>query len=117
MAIVRRLLRINSLANMPDEKELHLTALSVGDVVFAGFPGEPFTEIGLGIKSKSPADFTVCSCCTNGSNGYFPTEEAFAAAGYERDASRFAPNVAKMLENTAIHVIDKLLYNSEVQNG
>jgi hypothetical protein len=45
--------RIVRAMSLPDEKELYVTAVSVGDVVFAGFPGEPFTQMGRDVKNAS----------------------------------------------------------------
>ena len=56
-----------------EEKELYLSALSVGDVVFAGYPGEPFTELGRYVKDNSKYKLTFISCCANGYEGYLPT--------------------------------------------
>ena len=51
--------RMVAVDKFPDEKELYLTAVSVGNVVFAGFPGEPFTDIGRGVKENSKFTLTI----------------------------------------------------------
>ncbi len=83
-------------------------ALRVGPLVFVGFPGEPFCETGLNIKEKSPMEMTVCTCRTNGSEGYFPTRRAFDGAGYERDYTKFGPNCAEKLEEAALALLEKM---------
>lgn len=106
---VTRAARIVKNAKGIDHFDIPVYGLRLGKIVFIGFPGEPFTEIGIEVKKHSSADFTVCSCCTNGAYGYFPTKEAFDAQGYERDSSRFSPNVAKALETTALTLIETLM--------
>ncbi len=100
--------RILKNMKVPDQFQIPVYGLRIGKIAFIGFPGEPFCEIGIGVKEKSPFPLTVCSCCTNGSYGYFPTAEAFATAGYEREASRYSPEVAEVLENTALRVAKAL---------
>lgn len=66
-----------------DVEELELQGISLGDLVFLGIPGEPFVEIGLAIKKKSPFNYTAIMALTNGYSGYIPTEKAFDEGGYE----------------------------------
>ncbi len=88
--------------------ELTITALQLGNIAFIGFPGEPFTEIGRQVKAQSKMDLTVCTCCTNGGEGYFPTKNAFAEKGYERSTSPFAHDVADVLIEGATQLIDDM---------
>ncbi|NMA07904.1 MAG: hypothetical protein GX929_02150 [Clostridiales bacterium] len=74
---------------------LRLSSVTAGDLAFAGIPGEPFTDVGRGIKEASPYSFTIPCCVTNGSEGYFPMYSAFAEGGYEARSSRFCPGVAE----------------------
>ena len=37
----------------------------------------------------------VCAVCTNGYEGYLPTEKAFAEGGYEAGSSLFTPTLEK----------------------
>ena len=76
---------------------LHMSAIAVGGVAFAGFPGEPFTDIGRGTRSASPFPVTIACCLVNGSEGYLPMYAAFAEGGYEAKNSNFKPGVAEQL--------------------
>ena len=81
-------------------------AAAIGDaVVFAGLPGEPFTEIGRAIKERSPFRMTFCTCLTNGSCGYFPVASAYAEGGYEARSSVFASTVADRLVKGAVALL------------
>ena len=87
--------RILLLANGPDSFVLPLSMIAIGDsVVFAGIPGEPFTDIGRTVRSRSPYKMTFCTCLTNGSCGYFPVSSAYDEGGYEARSSIFASSVA-----------------------
>ena len=87
--------RMVLLADGPAAFDLPLSAVAVGEaVVFAGIPGEPFTEIGRAIRAKSPFRMTLCTCLTNGSCGYFPVASAYEEGGYEARSSVFASTVA-----------------------
>ena len=98
------------LGNMKHEGDFQVTifGLQVGSLCFIGFPGEPFCETGMDIKKGSKMEMTICSCRTNGSEGYFPTRRAFDGAGYERDYTRFGPNCSEKLTEAALRIIDKM---------
>lgn len=104
----RRLLRINALADLPDEKELHITALSVGDVVFAGFPGEPFTQIGQEVKKQSPFALTITACCANGYEGYYPMRSAYEEGGYEAAVAKYQAGTAEKIVKASVELVKQL---------
>jgi neutral ceramidase len=89
--------RMKRLENGPDSFELPLTAIRFGDVSLAGIPGEPFTDIGRGIKENSTYEMTLISCCANGYEGYFPMQSAYDEGGYEVVSSSFKPGVAEAI--------------------
>jgi hypothetical protein len=100
--------RILRIMDLPEFFEIPLSAVRVGELVFAGVPGEPFQKIGLEVKADSPYEMTFVTCCTNGSNGYFPTADAFAEAGYERSTSPFAWDCAEIVTNGLKQVIGEM---------
>ena len=90
--------RMVRLENGPDYFDLPICALAIGDAVaFAGFPGEPFNDIGKAVKKDSPFKLTVPLCLTNASRGYFPCSDSYVGGGYESASSAFAPEVADKL--------------------
>lgn len=99
---------IVGLMNLPDEQPAPLTALSVGDAVFAGFPGEPFTDIGREVKSKSKFTLTIPCCCANGYEGYYPMDHCFDEGGYESSNAKFCRGTAEKLITTSLEIINKL---------
>ena len=58
-------------------------AVRIGDGVIITAPGEPFTEIGMAVKQRSPGRPTLYAGYTNGAVGYFPTPAAYPEGGYE----------------------------------
>ena len=81
----------------PDMITLYVCALAFGGVAITGAPGEPFTEIGRQVKAGSPYTMTFYCCCANGSEAYYPTQDAYAEGGYEARSSKFKAGVAEAL--------------------
>jgi hypothetical protein len=69
--------------DFPDEKQLILQAIQIGDLAITAIPCEIFVEIGLEIKEKSPFEQTFSISLANGYNGYLPTPRHHALGGYE----------------------------------
>ncbi len=71
-------------------------------------PGEPFTDIGRGIKEGSQFEMTLVSCCANGYEGYFPMQSAYDEGGYEARSSNFKPGVAEAIIKSSIDLLKDL---------
>ncbi|MBN1419368.1 MAG: VCBS repeat-containing protein [Planctomycetes bacterium] len=71
------------MADYPDEVELILQAIRIGDLAIVAIPCEAFVEIGLEIRERSPFSHTFTIDLANGYNGYLPTVAAHADGGYE----------------------------------
>ena len=93
----------------PEFFDLPLIAISVGNIVFVGIPGEPFSKIGIELKANSPEFDMVLPCAlTNGSKGYFPTKDAYDEGGYETATSRFKAGVAEIIIEEGTKLIKSL---------
>ncbi len=57
--------------------------IRIGDAVFAAFPYEVFSEIGMRIDRDFPAGKVLSLSNTNGSGGYFITQDQICRGGYE----------------------------------
>lgn len=101
-------MRVARVSVFPDEKPLHLAAVSVGDVVFAGFPGEPFTDIGRAVKKNSKFTLTIPACCANGYEGYYPMQSAYDEGGYESFNARYKAGTAEKLIEVSTEVVNSL---------
>jgi hypothetical protein len=86
--------------------ELH--GLRIGPVALIGFPGEPFSEIGLRVKAASPFPHTLFSGYTNDYLGYLPTAQAHSDGGYEVDTSPFLPDADDRLVEASLTLLREL---------
>ncbi|MEX2512152.1 MAG: neutral/alkaline non-lysosomal ceramidase N-terminal domain-containing protein [Cyclobacteriaceae bacterium] len=69
--------------DFPDQKDIILQAIQLGDLAITAIPCEVFVEIGLELKEKSPFDQTYNISLANGYNGYLPTPKHHQWGGYE----------------------------------
>jgi hypothetical protein len=95
--------------------EMELQAIRLNDIGIVAIPGEPFVEIGLHIKRRSPLAYTFVLGYSNGCVAYIPTDEAFAEGGYEVEAhknymlpSGVAMGWASMIEAAALEMLTEL---------
>lgn len=72
-----------ALADYPDQVDLIVQAMRIGDLAITAIPCETFVEIGLELKEKSPIKSTFTISLANGYNGYLPTPEHHELGGYE----------------------------------
>ena len=106
--VVARAGRMVRLENGPDSFNMPLTGVSIGNVALIGIPGEPFTGIGRGLKEAKGWDLVLPCCLTNGSEGYFPMQEAYDEGGYESGSSNFKAGVAELFIAEGCALLDEL---------
>ena len=106
--MIAKATRIEKMQSKPDNKELIVCAVAIGDMVFASLPGEPFTEVGRQIKANSPFALTIPACCANGYEGYYPVASAFSEGGYEALTSRYVEGTAELLIAGSSEIIKSL---------
>lgn len=70
-------------AEWPDQVDVPVQVLRIGDLGIAAVPFETFAETGLKIKEKSPFSQTFTIELANGAYGYLPTPEQHKLGGYE----------------------------------
>lgn len=96
-------------ADGADDVEVTLHGIAVGDVALVGFPGEPFSGIGVQVHADSPFPHTHMAGYCNGWLGYVPTADAFGPGGYEVDTgSTYAPAGAEVLRQESLALLDDL---------
>ncbi len=105
ISIAKRHLRME---HEPPVLPLDVSCVGIGDIAFVGFPGEPFCDIGRKAKEGSPFKMTMVSCCANGSEGYFATEEVFTTGGYESSTARFVQGTAEKLRDASIELTNEI---------
>lgn len=108
VTVIARAYQTLSLAEKPDERDVEIQVLSIGGIIFAGLPGEVFSDIGRRIQENSPLEHTFIASLVNGSNGYFPTEKAFGEGGYETSNNPFTPELEGILVNGFVQIFSDL---------
>jgi len=106
--VVAEAARMCNLADGPENFTLTLTGVKIGDVAMVGIPGEPFTDIGVGIKEAQGWAMIMPCALTNGGMGYFPMMSAYDEGGYEARASRFKAGVAEVIIENSKKMLDEM---------
>jgi len=106
--VVAEALRICKMENDPEYSVLNISALRIGDVGLVTVPGEPFTEIGVEIKKCEGYGLILPCAITNGYEGYFPAQSAFAEGGYEARTSPYKEDISNRIIVAAKKVLSSL---------
>lgn len=69
---------------------MRINAVRIGDLALVTFGAETFTEIGMKVKSASPAVHTLFASVSDGCISYLHTEASHAEGGYEVDVAPLA---------------------------
>ncbi len=88
-----------------------VAVLRLGHVAMVFLPGEPFVELGLTIRRRSPFAQTLVVGYAEDYIGYVPTDQAFAEGGYETQAgrwSRLLPGSAERVVEAAMEALEEL---------
>jgi hypothetical protein len=89
-------------------KDIPIQVIRLGNTALVAIPVEPFAEIGVAVKKRSAADWTLFSGYSNGYYGYMPMRENYPEGGYEVDTTPFAPGAAEQMIEACVQAIDKL---------
>ncbi len=90
-------------------RTFELQAFAIGDeIVLVATPGEPFVEIGLGVKRGSPFKHTLFSGYSNIGWAYIPTPDAYELGGYEIEITPFSPEAAGMIVDESLALLREL---------
>ena len=103
----------------PRRTELvEMQALRIGSTCIVGFPGEPFSDIGLRLRRRAPFGNLMISELANNELGYFATEPAYSAGVYEAilPSAPFTQEVIDRMIDEAEQLLHKL-YRKGRQNG
>src|SRR5690606_3542643 len=88
----------------PDEIQVPLQTMKIGDLGISAIPFEVFAETGLEIKDKSPFAHTFTIELANGTYGYLPTPGQHKLGGYETWIS-----TKKVKKQATVKIVDTLL--------
>jgi hypothetical protein len=98
-----------------------VSAIRIGDAAIVTGPGEIFTEIGLAVKERSPADVTFYAGYSNGCVSYMPTASEYPLGGYEPTygnktyglPAQVAPETDRLLVETGVRLVRSLFPERE----
>lgn len=110
--VVAEALRMCRMENGPAAFDLELTGVQIGDVALLGIPGEPFTDIGVGIKETEGWSVILPCALTNGNEGYFPMRSAYDEGGYEARTSPYKAGVAEAIIAGGKELLGEMRKNS-----
>lgn len=100
----------------PTTAEGPVAAVRIGDGAIVTGPGEIFSEIGLEVRERSPAQATLYAGYTNGAVSYFPTAAEYPSGGYEPGygnrtyglPAQVAPECERILVETGLRLVGSL---------
>lgn len=93
-------------------KKIPQTVVRIGDIVFAPFPFEMFTEVAARINAATPDLTIVAMSYNNGQMLYVPTEDQMCRGGHEVRCFTYS-NVPQYAKNTDYHLVIGTLKNIE----
>ena len=100
--------RMLKLADGPEHFDMKLCGIAIGPIAMIGIPGEPFTGIGRALKQAPGWTLVLPPCLTNGSDGYFPMQDAYDEGGYEARSSPFKAGVAERIISEGTKLLAEL---------
>jgi neutral ceramidase len=92
------------------EARTHVAVLRIGDIVFVGLPGEPFSALGMEVRARAlelGARWGAVAGYTNDYVSYVLPETAYAVDRYERVATYLAPEAAGRMIDAAAEAVAK----------
>ncbi len=91
-----------------ERETAEVMAMRIGSLGLVGLPGEIFCEIGLDIKSRSPAGLTAIAELASHNLGYVPTRRAFSEGGYEVESAIWQEDLGERLADAAVDLLGEL---------
>ena len=85
-----------------------IQAMRIGGLALVAMPGEPFAEVGVRIRRRSPFGVTRISGYSNGEIGYVPMRSDYKSGGYGAWSSRLPPGSAEPLIDAAGDLLDPM---------
>lgn len=106
--VVAEALRMCRMEHGPESYTINLVGVKLGPVAMVGIPGEPFTDIGVGIKEAEGWGMIMPCSLANGNMGYFPMKSAYDEGGYEARTSPFKAGVAERIIEGGKALLDEM---------
>jgi len=71
--------------------------MRIGGLALVAVPGEPFAQVAVEVRTRSPFAVTMVSGYSNGEVGYIPMQSDYRNGGYGVWNSPMAPGAAELL--------------------
>ena len=99
--------RVQNMTGRETSVAVPLQVLRIGPVCIGTIPGEPFCEIGLEFRQRSPVQPAFLVELAHGSFGYVPTAKQFEWGGYETwlGSSAFEPHGSEKILDTLLEMV------------
>ena len=88
---------------------IEMQAIRIGSLALIGMPGEPFAEIGVEVRRRSPFAVTMFSGYSNGGFAYIPTKGDYQLGGYGVWNSPVAAGADERVVEEAVALLHKLM--------
>ena len=104
LAKAARTLELEARGTAPITAEVQV--LRIGrELAWIALPGEIFVELGLNLKQRSPARYTMIATQSNAALGYIPNADAYPQGSYEVVSSRLVQGSGEKLVDQAIQLL------------
>ncbi len=111
-----------SKADLPATREVTVTMVAIGDVLFTGHPYEMFDTNGMELRQgtvgnpnyaaeeqlENPFKMTVIATKANGNHGYIPSQLNYTNGGYSVDVTKFAAGTSERIVGDLLAAAQKL---------
>jgi hypothetical protein len=106
--LAEEILRLHEAPKQTEQVELQVIRL--GGILLAGFPGEPFSDMGLRLRAATAPCRLMISELANDELGYFATEPAYSGRVYEAilPSAPFEPAVLDRMVDTLAEMIQEM---------
>lgn len=84
-----------------------VSVIGIGDIALVGFGGEAFTCYANNARADAPDKFVIGATCTNGYEGYLPSQAAFHEGGYESSGSLYTDAIEGEVRAAARAMLEK----------
>ena len=88
--------------------EVPMQGIRIGSLALVSMPGEPFCEIGAGVRQRSPFPVTMFSGYSNGSFSYIPMRRDYELGGYGVWNTPLAPGAGEQVIDEAVSLLKEL---------
>ena len=97
-------------AKLPDSEDITVSVMALGDLAFAFASYEMYSGNGAWVRENSGYPTTFIATCTNGSNGYFPSDLGYEIGCYEAYASNVGRGSGEKMAEMMVQMLKDIQY-------